>query len=43
MLRLLSINVHDALFCSLLDTENNNMDDVKLIILIYRYSPFIII
>ena len=44
MLRLLSmINVHEALFCSLLDTENNNMYDVKLIILIYGYPRFIII
>ena len=43
MLRLLSmINVHEALFCSLLDIENN-MYDVKLIILIYGYPYFIII
>ena len=38
MLRLLSmINVHQALLCSFLEIENNNMYDVKLIILIYGY------
>ena len=43
MLRLLSmINVHEALFCSLLDIKNNNMYDVKLIILFYGYLRFII-
>ena len=42
MLRLLSmINVHEALFRSLLDIENNNMYDVKLIILIFGYPCFI--
>ena len=42
MLRLLSMkNVHEALLCSLLDIENN-MYDVKLIILIYGYPHFII-
>ena len=42
MLRLLSmINVHEALFRSLLDIENNNMYDVKWIILIFGYPCFI--
>ena len=36
------INVHEALLCSLLDIENN-MCDVKLIILIYGHPHFIII
>ena len=35
------INAHEALFCSLLDIENNNMYDVKLIILIFGYPRFI--